>query len=122
MDFSYKPVNPFRDDGLSKEDRAMIDGMRNTAYVCGYRGGDVEFAVHQALKRMGRYDLLPPCAKESDDLKLNIQVINAGNCMRCGREIEIVTKRSINKFPDIFFCPKCAKKMKIKNTKQKERK
>ena len=61
MEFSYKPVNLFQGDGLSKEDKAMIDGMRNTAYVCGYRGGDVEFAVHQALKRMGRYDLLPPC-------------------------------------------------------------
>ena len=63
MDFSYKPVNPFQDDGLSKEDRAMIDGMRNTAYICGYRGGDVEHAVHQTLKRMDRYDLLPPCER-----------------------------------------------------------
>lgn len=68
MEFSYKPIKPFQDDGLSKEDRAMIDGMRNTAYVCGYRGGDVEFAVHQALKRMGRYDLLPTCGRvESKD-------------------------------------------------------
>lgn len=63
MEFSYKPVNQFQDDGLSKEDKAMIDGMRNTAYVCGYRGGDVEYAVHQALKRMGRYDLLSPCER-----------------------------------------------------------
>lgn len=70
MEFSYKPVNPFQDDGLSKEDRALIDGMRNTAYVCGYRGGDVEYAVHQALKKIGRYDLLPPCEQESDDKPL----------------------------------------------------
>lgn len=61
MEFSYKPVNPFQDDGLSKEDGALIEGMRNTAYVCGHRGSDVEYAVHKALKRMGRYDLLPPC-------------------------------------------------------------
>jgi hypothetical protein len=66
MEFSYKPVNPFQDDGLSKEDQVMIDGMRNTAYVCGYRGGDVEFAVHQALKRMGRFDLLSRCERESE--------------------------------------------------------
>lgn len=29
MEFSYHPINPFQDDGLSKEDRAFIDGMRN---------------------------------------------------------------------------------------------
>ncbi len=46
MKFSYHPINPFRDNGLSKEDRALIDGMRDTAYVCGYRGGDIEYAVH----------------------------------------------------------------------------
>lgn len=61
MEFSYNPVSPFQNDGLSKEDRAMLDGMRSTAYVCGYRGGDVEFAMHQALKRIGRTDLIPPC-------------------------------------------------------------
>jgi len=63
MEFSYEPINPFQNDGLSKEDRAMIDAMRNTAYICGYRGEDVEQAVHKALKRMGRYDLLPPCER-----------------------------------------------------------
>lgn len=40
---------------------------------------------------------------------MNIKVINAGNCMICGREIKIVTKRGNNKFPNIFFCPKCEK-------------
>lgn len=63
MEFSYKPVNPFQNDGLSKEDKTMIDGMRNTAYICGCRGADVEHTVHKALKRMGRYDLLPSCEK-----------------------------------------------------------
>ena len=70
MEFSYKPINPFQNDGLSSENKAMINGMRNTAYVCGYRGEDVEFAVHQALKRMGRTDLIPPCERaESEDKK-----------------------------------------------------
>ena len=70
MEFSYKPINPFQDDGLSKEDRAIIDAMRNTAYVCGYSGEDVEYAIHQVLKQMGRDDLLPPCEKQkvSEDL------------------------------------------------------
>ena len=39
----------------------------------------------------------------------NIEVINAGNCMICGREIKIVTKGGNNKFPNIFFCPRCEK-------------
>lgn len=67
MEFSYKPIKLFQNDELSKEDRAMIDGMRNTAYVCGYRGGDVEFAVHKALKHMGRFDLLPPCERAESE-------------------------------------------------------
>lgn len=67
MEFSYKPINPinlFQDVGLSKENCLMFDAMRNTAYVCGYRGDDVEYAVCQALKRMGRFDLLPPCERK----------------------------------------------------------
>jgi len=67
MEFSYAPINIFQNNGLSKEDSSMIDAMRNTAYVCGYRGGDVEFYVHQALKRTDRYDLLPPCEQESEE-------------------------------------------------------
>lgn len=70
MEFSYNPINPFQNYGLSSEDKAMIDGMRNTAYVCGCRGGDVEFAVNKALKRMRRSDLLPLCEQtESEDVK-----------------------------------------------------
>lgn len=67
MDFSYNPINPFQDDGLSKEDRAMINGMRETAYICGCRGGDVEHTVHYVLRKIGRYDLLPPCEQESEE-------------------------------------------------------
>ncbi len=43
------------------------------------------------------------------------KVITAGNCMLCGREIKIVIKQGNNKFPDIFFCARC--KRKIKKTK-----
>lgn len=42
-------------------------------------------------------------------IKMNVKVINAGNCMVCGREIKIITKKNNNKFPNIFFCPKCEK-------------
>ena len=67
MEFSYNPVNPFQDDGLSKEDRAMLDGMRNAAYICGYRGEDVEYAVYQVLKRMRRTDLIPLCEQAESE-------------------------------------------------------
>ncbi len=67
MEFSYKPINPFQNDGMSKEDKAIIDGMRNTAYVCGCRGEDVEYAIDKALKRMGRLDLLPPCEQAESE-------------------------------------------------------
>jgi hypothetical protein len=70
MEFLCKPINPinlFQNDGVSSKDRAMIDGIRNTAYVCGYRGEDVEFIVHKVLKRMGRCDLLSPCERERED-------------------------------------------------------
>ena len=46
---------------------------------------------------------------------MNIKVINAGNCMICGKEIKIVAKKKNNKLPNIFFCPKCEKK--VRNNK-----
>lgn len=64
--FSYNPINPFQDDGLSKENKTMINGMRETAYICGKRGGDVEHTVHYVLRKIGRYDLLPPCERERE--------------------------------------------------------
>lgn len=76
MEFSYKPINPFKNDGLSKEDRTLIEGMRNTAYVCGYRGGDVEMAVNEALKRMDREDLLPTCERNNEDSSWMFSIFN----------------------------------------------
>lgn len=64
VNFSYQPINPFQRDCMSKEDRILLDGIRNAILVCGQRGDDVEFLVHQTLKKMGRYDLLPPCYTE----------------------------------------------------------
>lgn len=46
-------------------------------------------------------------------MKATIKVINAGNCMICGREIKSVTK--------IFFCPKCKKQIANKDKPQAER-
>ncbi len=66
MDFSYKPINPFQDDGLSKEDRALIQGIEASAIEAGCRGDSVGITIENALKRIGRYDLLPPCEREGE--------------------------------------------------------
>ena len=50
---------------------------------------------------------------------MNIKVINAGNCMICGREIKIVTTRGSNKFPNIFFCPRCERRANKEKKKSK---
>lgn len=63
MNFSYKPINPFQDDGLSKEDRALIQAIEASAIEAGCRGDSVGMTIENTLKRIGRYDLLPPCER-----------------------------------------------------------
>lgn len=67
MEFDYRPINPFQGDGLSDEDRLLINSIRKTAYICGCDGDDIEYAVYQVLKQMGRTDLLPRCEQESEE-------------------------------------------------------
>lgn len=43
-----------------------------------------------------------------------VKVINAGRCMICGREI------NKNKFPDIFFCKRCAPETNSERMKTQE--
>ena len=51
---------------------------------------------------------------------MNIKVINAGNCMICGKPINPVVSRDNGKLPDIFFCPRCAKQIVKKGKPQIE--
>lgn len=46
---------------------------------------------------------------------MDIKVVNAGNCMICGSEIKIIATRGNNKFPNIFFCPQCEKRIEREN-------
>lgn len=48
-----------------------------------------------------------------------IKVINAGNCMLCGRKIMIDTCKEGDKLPNIFFCPRCEKR-RVKKDKSQE--
>lgn len=70
MEFTYKPINLFCDDGLSDEDRLLMYAIRKTAYICGRRLDDIEYTVHQVLKQIGKTDLLPPCERELEQDKI----------------------------------------------------
>lgn len=50
-----------------------------------------------------------------------IKVINAGNCVICGRKIKIVTKKKNDIFPNIIFCPRCEKRIEREHTGSQER-
>lgn len=49
----------------------------------------------------------------------NIKVVNAGNCIICGGEIKIVTRKKHYKFPNILFCQKCDE-LRLKRQANKE--
>lgn len=51
---------------------------------------------------------------------MNIKVINVGNCMLCGREIKIAVSRGNNKFPNIFFCSECERRVKKEKSQESE--
>lgn len=118
MEFSYTPINPFQDDGLSKEDRAMIDGMRNTAYICGYSGEDVENIVHKSLKRMGRYDLLPPCEQvDKHTVRMAIEALEqqpkTGHWIKMSEGFTLYecSECEAVEFKKSKYCPNCGVKM-----------
>ena len=37
-------------------------------------------------------------------MAMKIKVVNAGNCMICGKPIKLVVPEDSDKFPNIFFC------------------
>ena len=60
MEFLHNP-DPFQNDELSKEDRAIIkDAARNIACMNGISCKDAEYSIHQALKGMSECNLLQP--------------------------------------------------------------
>lgn len=47
----------------------------------------------------------------SSELELKLRVVCAGNCIGCGKPINLVMHRADDKIPDIFFCKTCMKKV-----------
>lgn len=62
-----KPVGPLIDN-RKPEDKALIDGIVAGLKIANVKGDDISFCVDQALKEMGRYDLLPPCEKKEKNI------------------------------------------------------
>ena len=52
---------------------------------------------------------------------MEIKVVNAGDCMICGKQIQLVVPRGYNKLPNIFFCPECEKRIVKKDMMKKRR-
>lgn len=43
--------------------------------------------------------------------ELELKVVCAGNCIACGKPINLVMHRADNKIPDIFLCKTCMEKI-----------
>lgn len=42
---------------------------------------------------------------------IEIEVVNAGNCMICSKPIKLAVTRGYSKLPNIFFCRECESKL-----------
>lgn len=40
--------------------------ISDTVHICGYHGSDVTAKSIKVLKRMGRFDMVPPCERGND--------------------------------------------------------
>ena len=64
IEFSFKPIDP---NQKQAEDNAFLNGLMEGIHQAGYSGDDVTYLTVQALKSIGRYDLLPPCERDRSE-------------------------------------------------------
>ena len=64
MENIIKPIiiNPFETE-KERQDSLLMRAINTAIYVCGYSGDDAASASIETLKKLGRYDLLPPCER-----------------------------------------------------------
>lgn len=48
---------------------------------------------------------------------MKIEVVNAGNCMACGKPIKLVVPIGYNKLLNVFFCRECESKLEYEQKK-----
>lgn len=46
-----------------KHDFELYDAIATAIHSCGFSGGDVTMMTIETLKKLGRYDLIPPCER-----------------------------------------------------------
>ena len=64
MMFNIQPVQPvFPENEKEKRDLELWNAITTAVRLCGLNGEDVTAISLQTLKRIGRYDLIPPCER-----------------------------------------------------------
>lgn len=62
--FELNPIQPFiAMDSKAKHDHELWVAIATAIHSCGLSGEDVTIMGLETLKRLGRYDLLPPCER-----------------------------------------------------------
>lgn len=67
MMFNIQPVKPiFPKNEKEKRDLELWNAITTAIHSCGLNGEDVTAMGLETLRRLGRYDLLPPCERRTD--------------------------------------------------------
>ena len=62
--FNIQPVKPFfPENEKEKRDLELWNAITTAIHLSGLNGEDVTAVSLEVLKRIGRYDLLPPCER-----------------------------------------------------------
>ena len=65
---SIRPVTPIiPNTEKEKRDSELWNAIGTAIHMCGYTGEDVTAMSLEVMKRLGRYDLLPPCERRADE-------------------------------------------------------
>lgn len=61
-----QPVKPvFPKNEKEKRDLELWNAITTAIHLCGLNGEDVTAMSLETLRRLGRYDLLPPCERRN---------------------------------------------------------
>lgn len=64
IDMSEFKEKDYESQEKERKDCELWNAIMETAKECGCRGDDVTFTAIKTLKKLGRYDMLPPCERE----------------------------------------------------------
>lgn len=66
--FNIQPVKPvFPENEKEKRDLELWNAITTAIHLCGLNGEDVTAMGLETLRRLGRYDLLPPCDRRKNE-------------------------------------------------------